>query len=88
MGTCKATYILLRQVEEVVLSVEHVVLLAGDHHYAVFVILRKPDVNTVVIHDALDVLSAKSNEAAVHARVDLNLLAVLAVLTYEIVVNK
>lgn len=63
-----------------ILGIKHVVLLSSDDHGAVVVVLGEPDVDAVVVHDALDVLPAEADETAVYARVYVNLLAVLTVL--------
>lgn len=74
------TYIFLGHIQKMVLSIEHIVFLAGYNHDAVILVLREADVDVVVVHNAFDVFTALANEAAVDARINVNLLSVLAVL--------
>lgn len=74
------THIFLCKVEQMVLGVEHVVLRAGDDDDAIVLVLGEADVHLILVHHAPDVLPAEPDEPPVHARLNLDLLAVLTVL--------
>lgn len=74
------TYIFLCQIQQMVLGVEHVVLVAGDDDDALIAVLGEADVHLELVHDTSDILPLETNKPSMYARVDINFITVLVVL--------